>query len=409
MMKEMKVNEMAEMIEMVDQKAGKDAISLKKGDTVKGITIKVADNQVRVDIGYQYDGIIPARELTAVTVDPITNAIQVGQEVTCKVMSVNDKKKYVVLSKRQVDSDQAWDKMQEHFEVQDVFEVTVADVVKGGVVADVGVRAFIPKSRMERHYVKDLSDYKGHTLRVKVKEIDREQNKLILSQKDVLEAEFEVNKLRVIESLTQGQEIEGTVQRLVKFGIFVEIAPGVEGLVHISQIAWNHVEKPSDVVSEGQKVKVKILRTDPINGKINLSMKAVQPSPWDQVVGRIKKGDILTGKVKRLLDFGAFVEVASGVEGLVHISQIAHRRIATPHEILKEGQSIQVKVLDFNPAEKRISLSIKETEEAPSVAQGLEKRDDGMPHNPNVSLHNQTMSVTLGERLGHMLNKFKNE
>jgi len=289
-----------------------------------------------------------------------------------------------------------------------VFEVTVADVVKGGVVADVGVRAFIPASMVERHFVEDFSEYKGRTLRVKVKEIDRENNKLILSQKDVLEAEFEANKIRVMEGLTEGQELEGTVQRLTQFGAFVDVG-GVDGLVHVSELAWSHVEKPSDVVSEGQKVKVKVLKVDPANGKISLSMKATQPGPWEQAGDNIKTGDILTGEVKRLVDFGAFVEVAPGVEGLVHVSQIAHRHVATPYEVLKQGQSVQVKVLDFNPADKRVSLSIKETEEAPAApAPKAEKKVKEELNNPNVSLTNQAMSVTLAERFGDMLNKFKN-
>lgn len=404
MSEETKVNETAET---ASQEALENIVSLKKGDTVKGTIVKIDDNQAVVSIGYKYDGIIPVRELTAVSVDNAADVVEVGQEVECKVVSIDDEKERLVLSKRQVDSEQAWDDMQKHFEAQDVFEVTVADVVKGGVVADVGVRAFIPASMVERHFVEDFSEYKGRTLRVKVKEIDRENNKLILSQKDVLEAEFEANKVRVMEGLTEGQELEGTVQRLTQFGAFVDVG-GVDGLVHVSELAWSHVEKPSDVVSEGQKVKVKVLKVDPANGKISLSMKATQPGPWEQAGSNIKTGDILTGEVKRLVDFGAFVEVAPGVEGLVHVSQIAHRHVATPYEVLKQGQSVQVKVLDFNPAEKRVSLSIKETEEAPAQAPKPEKRVKEELNNPNVSLTNQAMSVTLAERFGDMLNKFKN-
>ncbi|WP_174808431.1 30S ribosomal protein S1 [Paenibacillus alvei] len=405
MSEETKVNETAET---ASQEALENIVSLKKGDTVKGTIVKIDDNQAVVSIGYKYDGIIPVRELTAVSVDNAADVVEVGQEVECKVVSIDDEKERLVLSKRQVDGEQAWDDMQKHFEAQDVFEVTVADVVKGGVVADVGVRAFIPASMVERHFVEDFSEYKGRTLRVKVKEIDRENNKLILSQKDVLEAEFEANKIRVMEGLTEGQELEGTVQRLTQFGAFVDVG-GVDGLVHVSELAWSHVEKPSDVVSEGQKVKVKVLKVDPANGKISLSMKATQPGPWEQAGNNIKTGDILTGEVKRLVDFGAFVEVAPGVEGLVHVSQIAHRHVATPYEVLKQGQSVQVKVLDFNPADKRVSLSIKETEEAPAApAPKAEKKVKEELNNPNVSLTNQAMSVTLAERFGDMLNKFKN-
>ncbi|NKI23311.1 30S ribosomal protein S1 [Paenibacillus dendritiformis] len=405
MSEETKVNETAET---ANQEVMENIVSVKKGDTVKGTIVKIDDNQAVVSIGYKYDGVIPVRELSSVSVDNIADVVQVGQEVECKVVSIDDDKERMVLSKRQVDSENAWDVMQQHFDNNEVFEVTVVDVVKGGVVADVGVRAFIPASMVERHFVEDFSDYKGRTLRVKVKEIDRENNKLILSQKEVLDEEFEANKKRVMESLSEGQELEGTVQRLTQFGAFVDVG-GVDGLVHVSEMAWHHVDKPSDLVQEGQKVNVKVLKVDPANGKISLSMKATQPGPWEQAADKIKTGDILTGEVKRLVDFGAFVEVAHGVEGLVHISQIAHRHIATPSEVLKQGQTVQVKVLDFNPAEKRVSLSIKETEEAPAPAPKAEKKvmKEELNNNPNVSLNNQGMSVTLGERFGDMLNKFK--
>ncbi|WP_374016956.1 30S ribosomal protein S1 [Paenibacillus thiaminolyticus] len=405
MSEETKVNETAET---ANQEVMENIVSVKKGDTVKGTIVKIDDNQAVVSIGYKYDGVIPVRELSSVSVDNIADVVQVGQEVECKVVSIDDDKERMVLSKRQVDSENAWDVMQQRFDNNEVFEVTVVDVVKGGVVADVGVRAFIPASMVERHFVEDFSDYKGRTLRVKVKEIDRENNKLILSQKEVLDEEFEANKKSVMESLSEGQELEGTVQRLTQFGAFVDVG-GVDGLVHVSEMAWHHVEKPADLVQEGQKVNVKVLKVDPANGKISLSMKATQPGPWEQAGDKIKTGDILTGEVKRLVDFGAFVEVAPGVEGLVHISQIAHRHIATPSEVLKQGQTVQVKVLDFNPAEKRVSLSIKETEEAPAPAPKAEKKvmKEELNNNPNVSLNNQGMSVTLGERFGDMLNKFK--
>lgn len=369
------------------------------------------DNQAYVSIGYKYDGVIPIRELSSLHVDSASDAVEVGQEVEAKVLSIDDEKEKLVLSKRAIDSENAWDQLQKHFEDQDVFEVVVADVVKGGLVADVGVRGFIPASMVERHFVEDFSDYKGRTLRVKVKEIDRENNKVILSQKDVLEQEFEANKVNVMAGLQEGQVIEGTVQRLTQFGAFVDVG-GVDGLVHVSELAWTHVDKPSDVLSEGDKVNVKVLKVDPEKGKISLSMKAVQPGPWETAGDKFNSSDIVTGVVKRLVDFGAFVEIAPGVEGLVHISQISHKHIGTPHEVLKEGQEVQVKILDMNPSEQRVSLSIKETEEAPAQAQKSERpARNNAPreeiNNPNVSMSNQGLSITLGERFGDKLSKFK--
>ncbi|ACX64464.1 MULTISPECIES: 30S ribosomal protein S1 [Bacillales] len=405
MSEETRNQEAAENQEQLDQ-----IVSLKKGDTVKGTIVKLEDNQAYVSIGYKYDGVIPVRELSSVQLDNASDAVQVGQEVECKVVSINDDKESLVLSKRAIDTENSWDELEKHFADQDVFEVTVADVVKGGLVADVGARGFIPASMVERHFVEDFSDYKGRTLRVKVKELDRENNKVILSQKDVLEEEFEANKQKVMSELQDGQVLEGTVQRLTQFGAFVDVG-GVDGLVHVSEIAWSHVDKPSDVLSEGDQVRVKVLKVDPEKGKISLSIKAAAPGPWETAGEQFNTGDIVTGVVKRLVTFGAFVELAPGVEGLVHISQISHKHIGTPQEVLKEGQEVQVKVLDINTSEQRISLSIKETEEAPAQAPRAEKPSKGpkidLKDNPNVSLNNQGMSVTLGERFGDKLSKFK--
>lgn len=352
MSEEINVQETA-AAEPAAQDALENLVTLKKGDTVKGTVVKIEDNQAYVSLGYKYDGVIPLRELSSVNLESASDAVQIGQEVEAKIVSINDAKESLVLSKRQIDSPRAWDELQAKFDAGEAFEVTVTDVVKGGLVADVGVRGFIPASMVERHFVEDFSGYKGRTLRVKVKEIDRENNKVILSAKDVLDAEYEANKQQIMANLQPGQTLEGTVQRLTPFGAFVDIG-GIDGLVHVSEMAWSHVAHPSDVVSEGQSVKVKVLKVDPSLGKISLSIKAAQPGPWESASGQFKTGDIVTGVVKRLVSFGAFVEIAPGVEGLVHISQIAHRHIATPFEVLKEGQEVKAKVLDFNPSEKRV-------------------------------------------------------
>jgi small subunit ribosomal protein S1 len=397
---------------------------LKKGATVKGKIVKVDADQAFVDIGYKYDGVISVRELSS-----DAEATLLGQEVELKVVSINDAKETLVLSKRVVDNSKVWESLQGQLDSKEIIEATVAEVVKGGLVVDIGVRGFVPASMVERQFVEDFSSYKGRTLRLRVKEIDREKNKVILSQKDVLDEEFEANKKKIIEGLQVGQVLEGTVQRLTQFGAFIDIG-GIDGLVHISELAWHHVEQASDVVKEGDKVKVQILKLDPSNDKISLSIKATQEGPWSNVDREFKAGDIVTGTVKRLAAFGAFVEVAPGVEGLVHISQIAHRHIGTPHEVLKEGQEVQVKILEINTAEKRVSLSIKDTEEAPEAPAGAAApsasrpdrerqprgdRDRGnsashqkeIAGNENVSLSNQGLSMTLGERFGDKLSKFK--
>ncbi|MNI31237.1 hypothetical protein D3C73_851120 [compost metagenome] len=387
-------------------------VALKKGASVKGKIVKLDEDQAFVDIGYKYDGVISVKELPSA---------EVGQEVELKVVEINDGKERLLLSKRVVDNENAWATLQAQLDSKEIIEAPVADVVKGGLVVDVGVRGFIPASMVERHFVEDFSEYKGRTLRLRVKEIDREKNKVILSQKDVLDEEFEASKKQIIEGLQIGQVLDGTVQRLTQFGAFIDIG-GIDGLVHISEMAWHHVESPSEVVKEGDQVKVQVLKIDSANDKISLSIKATQEGPWDKIANEFKAGSIVTGTVKRLAAFGAFVEVAAGVEGLVHISQIAHRHIATPHEVLKEGQEVQVKILEINAAEKRVSLSIKDTEEAPAQAAKPEReRSERQPRsggsnanhqkeiagNENVSLSNQGLSFTLAERFGEKLAKFK--
>lgn len=394
-------------IEESNQAALDQMVSLKKGDLVKGTIVKIEDNVAYVSVGYKYDGIITLRELSSVQVEQAADVVKVGQEVELKVLSIDDNKETMTLSKRLVDNEKGWEEIEAHLEKQDVFEVVVADVVKGGLVADVGVRAFIPASMVERHFVEDFSDYKGRTLRVVVKEVDRENNKVILSQKDVLDAEYEQQKAQKLATLQVGQELTATVQRITNFGAFVDLG-GVDGLVHVSELAWEHVTNPADVVSVGQEVQVKVLKVEAEKGKVSLSIKAAQPGPWEQASGQFNVGDIVKGKVKRIATFGAFVEIAPGVEGLVHISQLAYRHVNSPYEIVKEGQEVDVKVLEFNAADKRVSLSIKETQEPPVK----EVEDIDVPsmeeiNNPDVSLNGNNMSYSLAERLGDKLSQFK--
>ncbi|MEX1030554.1 MAG: 30S ribosomal protein S1 [Paenibacillaceae bacterium] len=399
--------ETAEIINQVDLDQG---VILKKGDSVRGKIVKIEDDKAYVDVGYKYDGIIPLRELSALSIDHASDAVSIGQEVECKVSNINDAKETMTLSKRAIDSVHAWEQLKAKFESGEVFEAVVADVVKGGLVVDVGVRGFVPASMVERHFVDDFSDYKGRTLRFKVKEIDQDNNKVILSQKDVLDAEFQVKKQQLLSEIKIGQLMEGSIQRLTTFGAFVDLG-GIDGLVHVSEISWSHVEKPSDVVKEGELVQVRVLKVDPANDRISLSIKQAQPGPWEQVENTFKTGEIVEGKVRRLAAFGAFVEIAPGVEGLVHISQISHKHIGTPHEVLKEGQTVQVKILEINPDDKRVSLSIKETEEAPAASEKPERQErQGRrePRDPNADAYtNESFNITLGERFGDKLSKFK--
>ncbi|MBO8170675.1 MAG: 30S ribosomal protein S1 [Bacillaceae bacterium] len=369
------------------------------GDVVRGKVTKVEEKQALVDVGYKLDGILPISEVSSLHIEKVGDVLQEGDEIDVQVIRFNDDKDEMIVSKKAVDREKAWGELEKKMETGEVFEAEVAEVVKGGLVVDVGVRGFIPASMVENYYVEDFSDYKGKTLRLKVVEMDKEKNKVILSQKAVLDEENEKKKEEVLENLEEGQVLEGTVQRITDFGAFVDLG-GIDGLVHISELAWDHVEKVSDVVQEGDQVKVKVLGVDKEKERISLSIKQTQPGPWEQAGEKLKPGDVVTGTVKRLVNFGAFVEVLPGVEGLVHISQISNRHIGTPSEVLEEGQEVQAKVLDVNVAERRISLSIRELEEQKEQEETRKVQEE-------LEQDNAGMGVTIGDLFGDLKDKLK--
>ncbi|PGT87156.1 30S ribosomal protein S1 [Bacillus sp. AFS040349] len=368
------------------------------GDVVKGIVTKVEEKQVIVEIeNCKHSGIIPISELSSLHVEKASDVINENDELELKVLKVEEEA--LVLSKRAVDAEKAWDALEQKFESKEVFNAEVKDVVKGGLVVDLGVRGFIPASLVEAHFVEDFSDYMGKTLSLIVVELDREKNRVILSHRAVIEKEQNEKKSEILDSINVGSTIEGTVQRLTDFGAFVDIG-GIDGLVHISQLSHSHIDKPSDVVEEGQKVTVKVLGIDRDNERISLSIKETLPGPWANVTNNVKPGDVLDGVVKRLVSFGAFVEIQPGVEGLVHISQISNKHIGTPQEVLEENQEVKVKVLDINESDKRISLSIRELEETTKASnEDLTKYQ--------AAQEESSSGFQLGEMIGDQLKKLK--
>ncbi|GGH68891.1 30S ribosomal protein S1 [Compostibacillus humi] len=372
----------------------KEMEQLNVGDKVTGTVVKVEEKHVLVDIGYKTEGILPIGELSNLHVESASDVVKEGDTVTLKVKKIEEDD-VVILSKKQVDAEKAWADLEAKYKNNETFTTTVKEVVKGGLVVDVGLRGFIPASLVETFYIEDFSDYKDKTLTVKIVDLDKEQNRIILSHRAVVEEEEQAKKQQLLDSLKEGQVVEGTVQRITNFGVFVDLG-GIDGLVHISQLAHEHVEKASDIVSEGEKIKVEILAVDRDNERISLSRKNTLPGPWTDIENRISRGDIVEGTVKRLVSFGAFVEIFPGVEGLVHISQIANRHVGTPQEVLEVGEQVKVKVLDVNEAEKRISLSIKEVEaeEEKQEYKQYEKTEE------STGFH-------LGELIGDKLEKYK--
>jgi small subunit ribosomal protein S1 len=391
-------------VEQTMQDVLDEALSIEVGDTVKGEVLSIQDRQAIVGIiGGGVEGVIPYNELSAKPFDEVTEILNVGDVVDLVVIKqIKDKENgSFLLSKRRVDAKIVWKDIQDKFENNEIIEAPVKDVVKGGLVVDVGVRGFVPASMVEDHFVEDFSSYKGKVMTFKIVELEPSENRLILSHKAVVESEKEANKGKLMDELVAGDIVEGTIARLTNFGAFVDLG-GVDGLVHISQIAHEHVKNPGDVLAIGQTVKVKILSIDKENGRVSLSIKDTLAGPWDAIAEKAPIGAVLTGVVKRLTSFGAFVEVFPGVEGLVHISQISHQHIATPHEVLQEGQEIQVKVLDAKEDEQRLSLSIKALEEkaaneAPAAEEKKEEKTE--EYVADDSDANFTLADLLGDKL----------
>lgn len=371
------------------------------GDIVKGEVLAIEDKQVIVAIlGTGLEGVIPAKELSTTPTDDLESLVKVGDELDLVVISRigNDKENgSYLLSKRRLDAKKLWEEIEAKYAAGEVVDATITNVVKGGLVADLGIRAFIPASMVDDHFVKDFSKYKGQTLKCKIVEIEPSENRLILSHKVVAEEEKQKQKEAVFASIHKGDQIEGTVARLTNFGAFIDLG-GVDGLVHVSEISHTHVAKPSDVLKVGEKVNVLVLSVDPASNRISLSIKDTLPGPWDDIEDKAPVDSMLTGTVKRLTSFGAFVELFPGVEGLVHISQVAHKHIATPHEVLKEGDEVKVKVLEVSPENQRIALSIKALEEKPEP-----KVEEVVAEEESYELPEESTGFTMGDILGEAL------
>lgn len=397
------------MTEMNNQVEGTESMAdalesfgeVKIGDVVKGEVLAIEDRQAVVGIeGAGVEGVVPAKELSTLPVEDINEIIKVGDVLDLVVISSIGKDKEngsYLLSKRRLDAKKVWADIEKEFQDGKVIEAPVTDVVKGGLVVDVGVRGFVPASMVEDHFVADFSAYKGQTLAFKIVEIEPSENRLILSHKAVVEAEKAGKKQELLASIKEGDVVEGTVARLTDFGAFVDLG-GIDGLVHVSEISHSHIAKPSDALKVGDKVKVAVLSVDPDRERISLSIKDTLPGPWDNIEEQAAVGTVLDGTVKRLTSFGAFVEVFPGVEGLVHISQISHKHIATPHEVLSDGDAVKVKVLEVNPQEHRIALSIKALEEKPADAKEapVEEVDDYV-------MPEESTGFTMGDILGAAL------
>lgn len=364
---------------------------IKEGTILKGTVVKVDDKEVLVNIGYKSDGIVSINELSNLDFKSPSDVVKVGDEIDVYVMKLEDENGDVILSKKRAAKINIWNDLETAFENQEEIEGTVTDVVKGGVLANIGgIKGFIPASHLDVRYVPDLAVFKGKKVKLNVIELEKQRNRIVLSRKQVLEKELEKLREKTWATLEDGQVIKGIVRRLTDFGAFVDIG-GVDGLIHISDLAWQRVDHPSDVVSVDEEVQVKVLNIDKERERISLGLKQLQPNPWDTVEERYEIGSIIEGKVVKLVDFGAFVEVEPGVEGLVHISQISAEHIPTPGDVLTVGETVKIKIIDINSKDRRMSLSIKE-------ALNEENKND-------YKTQNESDNITIGDMIGDALGK----
>ena len=382
---------------------------VKVGDIVDVNVLSVEDGQINVGVqGAGVEGVITRRDFTNDRSVNLRDEVKPGDTFKAYVVrrAGGDKENgEFFFSVTRVKEREAYDKLQKDFEEGKTIEGKVTSSVRGGLLVDVGTRGFLPASLISNRFVSDLKPYIGKTIKVKITEIDPAKNRLILSHKELIEEEREQAFENVASQLVVGDVVEGRVSRLTNFGSFVDIG-GVDGLVHISEISYKHVDKPSDVLKVGQDVKVKVIGIDNNRHRISLSIKQTEPSPFEQATSSLNEGDVIEGEVKSLTNFGAFVEVADGIQGLVHVSEISNKHVDKPSDVLTVGQKVKVKVLNIDPSERRISLSIKQADPENASSSNDRPRARRSSNNDSVArkyMNNDDNGFSLGDMIGDQL------
>ncbi len=351
------------------------------GDIVEGVIVKVDRDEVLLDIGYKTEGVIPSRELSIKhDVDP-NDVVNVGDQIEALVLQKEDKEGRLILSKKRAQYERAWGTIEKIKEEDGVVTGSVIEVVKGGLILDIGLRGFLPASLVEMRRVRDLQPYVGKELEAKIIELDKNRNNVVLSRRAWLEQTQSEVRQTFLTTLQKGQVRSGVVSSIVNFGAFVDLG-GVDGLVHVSELSWKHIDHPSEVVEVGQEVTVEVLDVDMDRERVSLSLKATQEDPWQQFARTHQIGQVVPGKVTKLVPFGAFVRVDEGIEGLVHISELAERHVEIPEQVVQVGDEIFVKVIDIDLERRRISLSLKQANEGTigeAVGEAFDPTLYGMP------------------------------
>src|ERR671938_323817 len=332
--------------------------SFEEGDVVTGRVVRIDTDEVLVDIGYKSEGVIPNNELSIrKSVDP-NEEVELGETVDALVLTKEDQDGRLILSRKRARFEKAWRRIEAAAESGEPVEGNVIEVVKGGLIIDLGVRGFLPASLVDIRRVQNLDEFLGQKIECKVIELNRSRNNVVLSRRAVLEEERKEVRQQIIDRLQPGMVVEGAISNIVDFGAFVDL-DGIDGLIHISELSWKHVNHPSEILSIGDVVPVKVLDIDRERQRISLGLKQTQEDPWQRVVDTYRVGDELEGTVTKVVSFGAFVEILDGVEGLVHISELAQHHVENPREVVNQGDVIRVKILEIDEERRRLSLSVK--------------------------------------------------
>jgi small subunit ribosomal protein S1 len=338
------------------------------GQLVNGTVVRVDRDEVLVDIGYKSEGVIPSRELSIRNdVDP-SEIVSIGDELEARVLQKEDKEGRLLLSKKRAQYERAWGQIEEIKEREGMVSGPVIEVVKGGLILDIGLRGFLPASLVELRRVRDLQPYIGRSLEAKIIELDKNRNNVVLSRRAYLEETQKEQREDFLANLTPGEVRSGTVSSVVNFGAFVDLG-GMDGLIHVSELSWKHVDHPGSVVAVGDEVTVQVLEVDLSRERISLSLKATQQDPWQEFASSHRVGELVYGRVTKLVPFGSFVQVGDGIEGLVHISEMSAHHIDLPEQVVTPGEELWVKIIDIDLQRRRISLSIKQAAEGGVVAQ----------------------------------------
>lgn len=372
--------------------------ALRQGDLVDGVVVHIDREGVLVDVGTKSEGIIRPGELTKDPYSSPEEIVSVGEKIRVMVMDTDSKEGGPILSKKRADFEKAWEKVEKSFETGETIKAMVTDRIKGGLVVDLGIRGFVPASHVGSGKLKNLDKFIGQSMQFKVIEVDRERRKVVLSNRQAADEERDALRKETLATLTEGQIRDGVVRRLTDYGAFIDLG-GVDGLLHISEMSWTRINKPDEVVKVGQKLQVMVLKMNLEQGRVSLGLRQILPDPWEDIKRKYAVGDVIKGQVTRLVPFGAFVQVESGIEGIIPNSELARRRVKGPEDVVSAGQEVEVKVIDLRPDERRLTLSLR------ALEQQVERERDETEYKSYQHARPEA-KTTIGDLIGAQLGDY---